>query len=334
MTVSSAHIQALQSFGYTPQEAHFLYLVATHSGYFLARQFLAFTGAHEGKRATPFRTKLHANKHARSEYFPTHGVISHVFAPKLYRHLGRENLRNRREHEVEHVQRRLAMLDFVLSHLELNYLETEPEKCAYFKQNLGIPTQHLPSRTYHGYPGSQPTVRYFVDRFPMYVDRAPTPALVTFSYIQPAEANLSAFVRHLEAYLPLLRELSAFRFLYLARSDSHFDRAREIFDSFVTVPLGPNPADDLLRYFAIRKAWDDRRYSSVTEADLIFRNLARERFSALRFEDLYRRWESGRMPDTQVREEFQSNGRSLTIRFESQLLPAVGPHRSEHEEQR
>ena len=46
MTVSSAHIQALQSFGYTPQEAHFLYLVATHSGYFLARQFLAFTGAH------------------------------------------------------------------------------------------------------------------------------------------------------------------------------------------------------------------------------------------------------------------------------------------------
>jgi hypothetical protein len=168
----------------------------------------------------------------------------------------------------------------------------------------------------------------------MYVDRASTPALVTFSYIQPADANLSAFVRHLEAYLPLLRELSAFRFLYLARSDSHFDRAREIFDSFVTVPLGPNPADDLLRYFAIRKAWDDRRYSSVTEADLIFRNLARERFSALRFEDLYRRWESGRMPDTQVREEFQSNGRSLTIRFESQLLPAVGPHRSEHEEQR
>ena len=167
MTVSAAHIEALQSFGYTPQEAHFLYLVATHSGYFLARQFLAFTGAHQGKRATPFRTKLHANKHAQSDYFPGHGVISHVFGGKLYRHLGRENLRNRREHEVEHIQRRLAMLDFVLSHLELNYLETEPEKCAYFEQTLGIRSDHFPSRTYQGNPGSQATVRYFVDRFPM-----------------------------------------------------------------------------------------------------------------------------------------------------------------------
>jgi hypothetical protein len=329
MTVSSAHIEALQSFGYTPQEARFLYLVATHSGYFQARQFLAFTCSRQRKRTALFRTKLHANKHARTDYFPGLGVIDHVFGGKLYRHLGRENLRNRREHEVEHIQRRLAMLDFVLSHLELNYLETEPEKCAYFEQTLGIASDHFPSRTYHGHPGSQSTVRYFIDRFPMYVDRPSAPAVVTLSYIQPAEANLNAFVRHLKAYLPLLRELSEFRFLYLARSDSHFDRAREIFDSFVTVPLGSNPADDLLRYFTIRKTWDDRRYSSVTEADLIFRNLAKERFSAPRFEHLYREWEGGRMPDTQVRDQFQSNGKSHTIRFESQLLRAVGPNTKE-----
>lgn len=334
MSVSPAHIEALESFGYTPQEARFLYLVATHSGYFLARQFLAFTGAHWGKRTTLFWNKLQASKHARTECFPKHGVVYHVFARKLYRHLGRENLRNRREHELEYVQRRIAMLDFVLGHLDLEYLETEPDKCAFFERTLGIPLHHFPSKTYHGQPKSQPTVRYFVDRFPMYVDRASSPPVVTLSYIQPAEANLTEFVRHIEAYLPLFRQLSEFHFVYLARSDSHFDRAQEIFDSLVTIPLDSNPSDDLLRYFAIRRTWENREYGLLAEADLIFRNLAKQRFTAPRFEHLYRGWKSNRISETQIRDEFQSNSINHTVRFDSQILNGVGLGHGNAEEQR
>ncbi len=164
MTFTPVHLETLESYGYTPQEARFLYLVATHSGYFLARQFLAFTGAHWGKRTTLFWTKLQTSKHARTECFPKHGVVYHVFARKLYRQLGRENLRNRREHEIQYVQRRLAMLDFVLSHLDLDYLETEPDKRAYFEKTSAIPLHVFPSRTYHGQPHSQPTVRPRADR--------------------------------------------------------------------------------------------------------------------------------------------------------------------------
>ena len=332
MTVSRPHIDTLKSFGYTPQEAHFLYLVATHSGYFMARQFLAFAGAHWGKRTTLFWAKLRDNKHARTECFPKHGLVYHVFARKLYRSLGRENLRNRREHEIAYVHRRLAMLDFVLSHLDLDYLETEPEKCTYFDQKRGVAAHHFPSKTYYGNPAAQPTVRYFVDRFPMYLDRSCLPPVVTFSYIQTAEANLTEFVRHLEAYLPLFRELSEFRFLYLARVDSHFDKARRLFDSVVTIPLSSNPADDLLRYFAVRKRWDERQYQMISEGDLIFRNQAKQRFAAPRFEQLYRAWKSGRVPDGEVREEFPSNGSPHTIRFESQILKAVGLDASDSEE--
>jgi hypothetical protein len=334
MSMSPAHLETLQSFGYTPQEAHFLYLVATHSGYFMARQFLAFTGAHWGKRTTLFWTKLQTNKHARTECFPQHGVIYHVFARKLYRHLGRENLRNRREHEIAYVQRRLAMLDFVLGHPDFDYLETEPDKRAYFDRKHGIPSHHFPSKTYHGKRDSEPTVRCFVDRFPMYVDCSSAASVITFSYIQPAEANLSEFVRHLEAYLPLFRELSEFRFLYLARTDSHFEKARELFDSVVTIPLGSNPADDLLRYFGVRKNWDERRYNVITEADLIFRNQAKQRFGAPRFEHLFREWKAGRVQDTDVREEFRSNGAAHTIHFQSELLKAVGPGPCGFEENR
>ena len=40
MNFTPAHIDALQAFDDTEQEARFLYIVATHSGYFVVRQFL------------------------------------------------------------------------------------------------------------------------------------------------------------------------------------------------------------------------------------------------------------------------------------------------------
>jgi len=48
MQFPEASIDNLRSFGYTADEARSLYLVATHSGYFSARQFLQFTGAKSG----------------------------------------------------------------------------------------------------------------------------------------------------------------------------------------------------------------------------------------------------------------------------------------------
>jgi hypothetical protein len=324
MSLTPAHLEALKAYGYTPQEAHFLYLVVTHSGYFLARQFLAFKRAHPGKRPTQFWAKLQARKHARTECFPTYGRVYHVFAGNLYRHLGRENLRSRREHEVEFVERRIAMLDFILAHLEFNYLDTEAEKQAYFEKTCGVSADALPSRTYPGQKGRQPAVRYFVDRFPIFVlDGSPTP-VVAFSYLQPAEANLTSFAKHLANYLPLFRELLSFRFLYLARNSSHFDKARELFDSLVTIPLGANPVEDLLRYFAIRKAWDLRQYGSVSEADLLFRNQAKQRFAAARFEHLYSGWSVGRITDGQVRSEFSPDGKSRQVEFAAEVLEAVG----------
>ena len=63
---------------------------------------------------------------------------------------------------------RIAMLDFVLGNLDLDYLETEPDKVAYFCRELQLPKQHLPSKTYSGRYTVTPTVRYFVDRYPMF----------------------------------------------------------------------------------------------------------------------------------------------------------------------
>jgi len=145
----------------------------------------------------------------------------------VYHHIGNENLRNRRQREIEYIEVRIAMLDFVLENPGFSYLETEAQKVAYFNGELTVGFEHLSSRTYPGRRAAQPTVRYFVDRFPMFFqDENSTAPIVTFTFVQGPEASLATFVHHLHDYLPLFRKLREFRFLYLARLDTHFARAR------------------------------------------------------------------------------------------------------------
>jgi hypothetical protein len=320
MNIAPAHLAALEALGYTQAEARFLYIVATHSGYFVARQFLAFTASHWGYRTNTFWNKLHTKKHARTECFPKSGTVYHLFSRRLYRQIDRENIRNRREHEIEFIQRRIGMLDYVLSHPQWKYFETEPEKVSCFANDLKIPNHFLPSKIYHGQKSSQPTVRYFVDKFPMFVADGAASPVVTFTYLQGQEAHLTGFVRHLEAYLPLFRQLSEFRLLYLARLDSHFEKARELFNSLVTIPLGSDVSADLVRYFQIRKTWDLGRYASLSEVDLIFRNQAKTRFGGQRFEHLYRAWKAGRVTESDICRDFGGSNRHTTAHFAAEVL--------------
>jgi hypothetical protein len=51
MEFRKSSIENLRSLGYTQDEARFLYLVAMHSGYFSARQYLTFAGAKSGEKS-------------------------------------------------------------------------------------------------------------------------------------------------------------------------------------------------------------------------------------------------------------------------------------------
>jgi hypothetical protein len=323
MNISPAHLDALEGLGYTEAEARFLYIVATHSGYFVARQFLAFTAAHWGYRTNTFWHKLHTKKHARTECFPKRGTVYHLFSRRLYRQIDRENFRNRREHEIEYIQRRIGILDFVLLNQGYQYLETEPDKVRFFCGTLNIQKHYLPSKLYLGRKTSSTSVRYFVDKFPMFVC-SPSP-VVTFTYIHEGAVAFTDFVRHLESYLPLFRQISEFRLVYASRTDSYFEKATEIFASLVKIPLESDISGDLLHYFRVRKAWDEKQYAAVTDADLIFRNHARTRFTGERFEGLYRGWKTGRVSEIGIRQELGANDRKHTVGFETFLLRRIVP---------
>ena len=88
----------------------------------------------------------------------------------------------------------------------------------------------------------------------------------------------------------------------------------------MTIPLGSDVSADLFRYFQIRKAWDLSRYTSLTEADLIFRNQAKTRFAGERFEHLYRGWKVGRVTESDIRQEFGASTRHATVHFVTEVL--------------
>jgi hypothetical protein len=272
-----------------------------------------------GKRTTSFWRKLQSQRHARTECFPKGGVVHHLFSRRLYRRIEKENLTNRRDHEFDFIKRCIAILDFVLLNQECQYFETEAEKLRFLSETLNIQKHFLPSSLYLSSTNRVPTIRYFVDNFPMFVVRSSP--VVTFTYIHEGTQRFTHFIRHLRRYLPLFRQLSEFRLVYASRADWQFEKATEIFNSFVKIPMESDIAEDLLRYFRVRKAWDEKKYRDVTEADLISRNQARKRFVGDRFEGMYRAWKNGHISEGHIRHEVGINDRKHTVGLATFLLP-------------
>src|SRR6266446_10321374 len=148
MNIPQCQIEALTEFGYTQSEARFLYIVAMHSGYFTARQFLTFVDAKRGYRTHSLAKKLTTQGHATMREYRRNGCVYHLYSRRLYAQLGHENLRNRRRHRLEAIRTRLLALDFILANQVYQYLETEAEKLAYFCDELHIEKACLPVKLY------------------------------------------------------------------------------------------------------------------------------------------------------------------------------------------
>ena len=145
MTILPEHLDALRRHGYTKREAAFLYLVATHSGYFTQQHFLDFAQTQKGDSVSRFVAKVLRHHHVRATQCAYHTHLYNLFSRPLYAGLDRENLRNRRRHSHELIETRLRILDFVLAFAGEFYLETEAEKVAYFRDRLGLPASFCPA---------------------------------------------------------------------------------------------------------------------------------------------------------------------------------------------
>jgi hypothetical protein len=111
MNIRPEHLDALRHLGYTDTVASFLYLVATHSGYFTPREFLAFAHVRKGGLASRLIAKALECKHLRVAEGAYHTDVYNLCSRRLYSAIDRENLRNQRHHSKELIQTRLLILD-------------------------------------------------------------------------------------------------------------------------------------------------------------------------------------------------------------------------------
>jgi hypothetical protein len=322
MNFPHTQIANLKTLGYTEREARFLYIVAIHSGYFTQTQLCPFIGSKSGRTTRSFTSRLLSRNHVRERKYQNNASIYHLMHRRIYQAIGQENLRNRRSHTFDFMKIRLAILDFVLSHLEYHFFEGEAEKVQYFEQNLQIRPQEMPGRTYRGSNNVPDTVRYFVDKFPMFLNSTVAGGpIVTFTFIDPGYGNLDAFRTHLDAYAGILQRIPRLAFVFASPTLKLFDSAHQLFQNKINPPTG-KLSEQLTRYFMLRTHWEAKRYELLKDPDIEFMNHARQCFAGEAFESAFAEWRAGRITERNLVSVLEARARQKQeIWFSTYPLP-------------
>ena len=294
---SSERVHALQALGYTEREAAFLCLAALHGGYFLRRQYGAYLGRHDGGTIHQLLERTLSLGHAQVATFKANTHIYHLAARPFYAALGQEDNRNRRLRQTTTIKAKLMALDFVLAHPAAQYLATEQEKLHYFQNTLHIPHEVLPTKKYAS--RGLVTERYFVEKYPIFVSRAfetALPPVVSFCFVDPGLASVSAFEKFLTQYRRLLSALRSFEVIYVAANSALADHASNAFARLWSDPAAPITGPTIhrmLAYFEARHLYESRQWSSFDRSKLIVLRDGRDAFSGAQMEALYAQWCSG-----------------------------------------
>ena len=322
MKIADQYLSAIERLGYTHQEAEFLYLVATFSGYFLPRQFVAFAGIKWGGRSTNFTAKLQRRGHATWREYTNVGGVYHLLSKTLYRWIDREHLRNQRRHSVEFIRTRLLLLDFILANQTYEYLETDQDKVCYFHRQMGLPLAALPAKTYLCRRGSEPVLRYFVDKFPLFFETSDDRAAcrVTFSYVDAGKATLAGFTHHLDLYAPLLWRLPHSCLTYISNSTVHFAAAEKRFRLCLDRSSQATNSTDVRRYFQLRSAWERKQYGSLSTPDIEWLENANARLRTPQIDALFSSWLAGRSGDEDLIQPVKVRCELAGPRFRSCLV--------------
>jgi hypothetical protein len=323
MKISPDHLEAIRRFGYTDAEAHFLYVVATHSGYFTQRQFGNLIQSKPGSAVHAFVERASGKHHLKETTLQNNCHVYQLSYKPIYKSIQKENIRNRRGHSLEFIKTRLAILDFVLEHLDDDYLEGETDKLRYFEDDLHLDRKAMPGRTYKGSNQTPDTVRYFVDKFPILFDSASAaqePILI-FTYIDPGFENVKGFRLHLEAYSAFLKRLSSFVFIYACPCANTFHAAEHTFQTLIA-PRPEQQVGQVTKYFRLRVIWEAKRYEQLSNADLEFLNYAKSHLAGDAVQSLYAKWIAGGFGDGQLKQALQCLlGSERKVQFKTYKLP-------------
>ena len=218
--------------GWTGRDAEWLALVCLHGGVFLRPQYLAFLGQSHPELARRFVRRC--GKAAVEERWNASGLkLCRIVDRKLYRELGVDRLRPRRDATPAVALRRLLSLDYVIDHLDAPWLPTEGEKVHAFT-DAGVSKYVWPGRVYVGTDGAR--LRPFVHRLPLALDSE----RATFVFVQPEEETQSALRtwggQHAGLWAALLAAGRAVEVAVVGRNAERLTVARRVLDGWVATP--------------------------------------------------------------------------------------------------
>ena len=253
----------LEPLGWTGPDAEWIALVCLHSGVFTRAQFCHYFNT-DRKRALRFVKALIEQRAAVETdviAFNGRGKTCRISSKPIYRALGVEDIRHRREASKPVVMRRLLSLDFVLEHPGMNWLPAEPEKVEFFEK-LGLPRRLIPRRIYYGVAGNQK--RYFALKLPLAADAE----TVTFAYVDPGHRTDTELRSWGAAHGPLWDAIRTkgrqVRVIGIAVENAAVDRTARLLEAWAAA--APGKPDEGLTVKQEIKAIDD----AMTQKDREF----------------------------------------------------------------
>jgi hypothetical protein len=307
-------IPELQKLGYTDREAAFLYLAGLHSGYFLRRQFLAFVEREDGAMVQRFLVKAVSLGHVVPIEYAAGRHIYHLKSKLAYRLLGQEDSQNRRAKGDREIKTRLMQVDYLLDHFGEKFLETAADKVRFFREKLKVKTESLPQASYR----SHGTPCYFPDRFPIAVTEKPDQAapLVTLVFLDDGLRSLSAFLRWLKDYNPLLNALQLAEVVYVSDSNRNFEGAeREFLRKFPRKAAGkelPMGLEHFLLWLSVRSGFDKGEARLKPEGVRLL-NEGDRLYTSLEMQALLAAWKRGSTNEAKIRARFECDMRQISI---------------------
>ena len=226
--------KALEAFGWTGKKAEWIAVVCMHSGVFTRAQISDWLAIDRFKTLR-FVQDMTERRLAAEDRIEGRKVCR-IAARAIYRALAAEDIRHRRTASTEVLLRRLLSLDYVIEHLGLPWLPTEPEKVAAFEA-LGIERRVLPVRVYRGRAGD--TRRYFPLKLPVALDSG----AAVFVYADPGHetaAGLHSWSRaHRELWDALRERGRAVEAVAVVRGDREFERAEKVLGNWTEPSRSP-----------------------------------------------------------------------------------------------
>jgi len=281
--------KGLERFGYRPADAEFLAAAALLGGFFVRRQYRAFTGTKPGGAEHRFMRVAAKNGHVTvSRGRPQ---LCRLRGASLFRALRCENPTRGNGRLRRSVKQRLLALDYwIAQDRRADFLLGPAAKASHFAE-LGIPEESFPAaaRTRKG------AVQRFPDRFPVRIPGPLRPS-VQFAYAH-AGSTAAGMTRHLKRHAGLAAALWTrgipCEWAVLADSEEQFPRLRNAWRAW-TRRLKRDWSE--MEYFSLRLLVQRRQWSDLTREAIERYGQLATRHRGAAPEMRYRAWVREGMP--------------------------------------